>query len=74
MFSNPLVQPVNTVRMAKIMDPWRIAFGYGCFWKLIPEFMEPFIQSRFTVIVSRLIRKECCPVRVCISDDTVIST
>lgn len=57
----------------EILKAWRITFGYGRFWKLIPEFMEPFIQSRFTVIISRLIRKECCPVRVCISDNAVVS-
>ena len=46
-FPDPLVQPVNTVSMAQIMDSRFIALGDRCFWEHVPEFMKPHVWSRF---------------------------
>lgn len=71
-FLYPLVQPVNAIGMTKVVDPWWIPLGGGCFRKPVPEFMEPYIENGFMVMIPLLVRKERLPPWQTLTDDTVI--
>lgn len=67
-FTDPLVQPVDTIGMTEIMDPWSIPFAICCLRKIIPEFMKPAVDSRLAVMGSFAIREKRLPFRVGLSN------
>ncbi|WFF72089.1 hypothetical protein [Proteiniclasticum sp. QWL-01] len=70
---HPFVQTVDTISVPEVMHPGFIAFGNGCFWKRIPELMEPNIQYGFIIKTTCLVREKGFPAWKCNTDNTFIS-
>ena len=70
--ADPLIQPVNTVRMTKVMNPRFIALCDGCFRKRVPELMKPDVECGFTIIIPLLVWEESFPCRKVPLNDAVI--